>query len=180
MHLYIMQQTSQRTFASIPHVALEHLRFRAHAVATPARKRCRWLYSCWCFSRRESESPLPAIHDDYVNRDAVREYANRDSLCEEYGDDYANRDAIREARERERERDQRERQAIEYREYVNAPSTWRTDDGSDDNRNTQRRQTHRSELNNFLLTSKPTGFQFDCMSFFLYVCYAFNTLPILN
>lgn len=70
----------------------------------------------------------------------LRDYANRDSLCDDYGDDYANRDAIREA-QRERER---ERQANEYREYVNAPSTWQQDSG-DDNRNTQRRQTNRSE-----------------------------------
>lgn len=98
--------------------------------------RSKWLYSCCCFVRRESESPLPAPHDDYVNRDALREYANRDSLGDDYGDDYANREAIREA-QLERERD-RERVANEYREYVNAPSSWQQDSG-DDNRNTQRR-----------------------------------------
>ncbi|CAG5044190.1 unnamed protein product [Parnassius apollo] len=94
-------------------------------------------------SARESESPLPASHDDYVNRDALRDYANRDSLCDDYSEDYANREAIREA-QRERER---ERQANEYREYVNAPSTWQQDSG-DDNRNTQRRATHRGVSNN--------------------------------
>ncbi|CAG9559110.1 unnamed protein product [Danaus chrysippus] len=81
------------------------------------------------------ESPIPGSHDDYVNREVLRDYANRDSLCDDYGDDYANREAIREA-QRERER---ERQALEYREYVNAPSTWQQDSG-DDNRNTQRRR----------------------------------------
>ncbi|KAG7303558.1 hypothetical protein JYU34_012087 [Plutella xylostella] len=86
-------------------------------------------------SVRESESPLPSANDDYVNRDALRDYANRDSLCDDYGDDYANRDAIRES-QRERER---ERQANEYRDYVNAPSTWQREQDSDDNRNTQRR-----------------------------------------
>ncbi|XP_045516518.1 serine/threonine-protein kinase Tao isoform X2 [Pieris brassicae] len=81
--------------------------------------------------------------DDYVNREVLRDYANRDSLGDEgYSDDYANREAIREA-QRERER---ERQANEYREYVNAPSTWH--DAGDDNRNTQRRQTHRGVSNN--------------------------------
>ncbi|XP_026740353.1 serine/threonine-protein kinase Tao isoform X2 [Trichoplusia ni] len=109
-----------------------------------ARVRKSWLYSCWCFVRRESESPLPGAHDDYVNRDAVRDYANRDSLCDDYGDDYANRDAIREARERERDRE-RERER-DYREYVNAPAAWH--DAGDDNRNTQRRQTTRSISNN--------------------------------
>ncbi|XP_045539064.1 serine/threonine-protein kinase Tao [Papilio machaon] len=94
-------------------------------------------------SARESESPLPAPHDDYVNRDALRDYANRDSLCDDYSEDYANREAIREA-QRERER---ERQANEYREYVNAPSTWQQDSG-DDNRNTQRRTTSRGVSNN--------------------------------
>lgn len=102
-----------------------------------------WVYSCWCFVRRESESPLPPVHDDYVNRDALRDYANRDSFGDDYADDYANREAIREARDRERERE-RERQANEYREYVNAPSTWQQDSG-DDNRNTQRRQTNRGQ-----------------------------------
>lgn len=97
-------------------------------------------------STRESESPLPSAHDDYVNRDAVRDYANRDSLCDDYGDDYANRDAIREARERERDRE-RERHANEYREYVNASAAWQQDAG-DDNRNTQRRQTNKSISNN--------------------------------
>ncbi|XP_063628505.1 serine/threonine-protein kinase Tao [Cydia splendana] len=97
-------------------------------------------------STRESESPLPAPNDDYVNRDALREFANRDSLCDDYGDDYANRDAIREAqRERERERE-RDRQA-EYREYVNAPSTWSSQQDGDDNRNTQRRQANRVSNN---------------------------------
>ncbi|XP_013189599.1 serine/threonine-protein kinase Tao isoform X1 [Amyelois transitella] len=105
-----------------------------------SRARKRKFYSCCCFVRRQSESP--PVHDDYVNRDALREYANRDSLCDDYGDDYANRDAIREA-QRERER---ERQANEYREYVNAPSTWQ--DSGDDNRNTHGRQTHRSISNN--------------------------------
>ncbi|XP_013144217.1 PREDICTED: serine/threonine-protein kinase TAO3-like isoform X1 [Papilio polytes] len=105
--------------------------------------RVKWLYSCWCCVRRESESPLPAQHDDYVNRDALRDYANRDSLCDDYSEDYANREAIREA-QRERER---ERQANEYREYVNAPSTWQQDSG-DDNRNTQRRATNRGVSNN--------------------------------
>ncbi|XP_073948334.1 serine/threonine-protein kinase Tao isoform X5 [Choristoneura fumiferana] len=96
-------------------------------------------------STRESESPLPATNDDYVNRDAMREFANRDSLCDDYSDDYANREAIREAqRERERER---ERQG-EYREYVNAPSTWSSQQESgDDNRNTQRRQPNRVSNN---------------------------------
>ncbi|KAJ2942793.1 hypothetical protein O0L34_g14980 [Tuta absoluta] len=89
---------------------------------------------------RESESPLPAPNDDYVNRDALRDYANRDSLCDDYGDDYANRDAIREA--------QRERERHEYREYVNAPGTWQQD-GGDDNRNTQgRRQGNRESISN--------------------------------
>lgn len=98
-------------------------------------------------SPRESESPLPPAHnDDYVNRDALRDYANRDSFGDDYADDYANREAIREARDRERERE-RERQANEYREYVNAPSTWQQDSG-DDNRNTQRRQTNRGISNN--------------------------------
>ncbi|XP_061723035.1 serine/threonine-protein kinase Tao isoform X3 [Cydia pomonella] len=97
-------------------------------------------------STRESESPLPPPNDDYVNRDALREFANRDSLCDDYGDDYANREAIREAqRERERERE-RERQA-DYREYVNAPSTWSAQQDSDDNRNTQRRQANRVSNN---------------------------------
>ncbi|XP_072934440.1 serine/threonine-protein kinase Tao [Epargyreus clarus] len=95
-------------------------------------------------STRESDSPVPGQHDDYVNRDVLRDYANRDSLCDDYGDDYANREAIREA-QRERER---ERQANEYREYVNAPSTWQREDSGDDNRNTQRRQSHRSVSNN--------------------------------
>lgn len=95
-------------------------------------------------SARESESPLAGSHDDYVNRDAVRDYANRDSLYDDYGDDYANRDAIREARERDRER---ERHANEYREYVNASAAWQQDAG-DDNRNTQRRQTNNSISNN--------------------------------
>ncbi|XP_026314142.1 serine/threonine-protein kinase Tao isoform X3 [Hyposmocoma kahamanoa] len=94
---------------------------------------------------RESESPIPAPHDDYVNRDALREYANRDSLGDDYGDDYANREAIREA-QLERERD-RERVANEYREYVNAPSTWQQDSG-DDNRNTQRRPNREHISNN--------------------------------
>ncbi|XP_039752746.1 serine/threonine-protein kinase Tao isoform X3 [Pararge aegeria] len=76
-------------------------------------------------------------------REVLRDYANRDSLCDDYGEDYANREAIREA-QRERER---ARQANEYREYVNAPSTWQQDSG-DDNRNTQRRQTHRGVSNN--------------------------------
>ncbi|CAB3220438.1 unnamed protein product [Arctia plantaginis] len=99
-------------------------------------------------STRESESPLPGAHDDYVNRDAVRDYANRDSLCDDYGDDYANRDAIREARERERDRDrERDRHANEYREYVNASAAWQQDAG-DDNRNTQRRQGSKSITNN--------------------------------
>ncbi|XP_026754919.1 serine/threonine-protein kinase Tao isoform X2 [Galleria mellonella] len=92
-------------------------------------------------SARESESTLPVSHDDYVNRDALRDYANRDSLCDDYGDDYANKEAIREAqRERERERH------ADYREYVNAPPAWH--DAGDDNRNTQRRHTHRSLSNN--------------------------------
>ncbi|KAM3963887.1 serine/threonine-protein kinase Tao [Aphomia sociella] len=91
-------------------------------------------------SARESEGSLPAPHDDYVNRDALRDYANRDSLCDDYGDDYANRDAIREAQR------ERERHAGEYREYVNAPAAWHH--AADDNRNTQRRQTHRSVSNN--------------------------------
>ncbi|XP_059051432.1 serine/threonine-protein kinase Tao [Achroia grisella] len=91
-------------------------------------------------STRESESTLP-VHDDYVNRDALRDYANRDSLCDDYSDDYANKEAIREAqRERERERH------ADYREYVNAPAAWH--DAGDDNRNTQRRHTHRSVSNN--------------------------------
>ncbi|XP_047999382.1 LOW QUALITY PROTEIN: serine/threonine-protein kinase Tao-like [Leguminivora glycinivorella] len=94
-------------------------------------------------STRESESPLPPPNDDYVNRDALREFANRDSLCDDYGDDYANREAIREA---QREREERERQA-EYREYVNAPSTWSSQQDGDDNRNTQRRQANRVSNN---------------------------------
>lgn len=94
-------------------------------------------------STRESESPIPPPNDDYVNKDVMREYANRDSLGDDYGDDYANRDAIREARERDRER---ERHSNDYREYVNAPSTWQH--SGDDNRNTQRRQTNRSISNN--------------------------------
>ncbi|XP_013167725.1 PREDICTED: serine/threonine-protein kinase TAO3-like isoform X1 [Papilio xuthus] len=114
-----------------------------HQHSTHSARGKHWLYSCWCFVRRESESPLPAPHDDYVNRDALRDYANRDSLCDDYSEDYANRDAIREA-QRERER---ERQANEYREYVNAPSTWQQDSG-DDNRNTQRRSTSRGVSNN--------------------------------
>ncbi|XP_050552759.1 serine/threonine-protein kinase Tao isoform X5 [Spodoptera frugiperda] len=98
---------------------------------------------------RESESPLAGAHDDYVNKDALRDYANRDSLCDDYGDDYANRDAIREARDRDRERErerdrERERPPSDYREYVNAPA-WHD---ADDNRNTQRRQTARSISNN--------------------------------
>ncbi|XP_068623271.1 serine/threonine-protein kinase Tao isoform X1 [Battus philenor] len=108
-----------------------------------ARVHKRWFYSCCCFLRRESESPLPPPHDDYVNRDALRDYANRDSLCDDYSEDYANREAIREA-QRERER---ERQANEYREYVNAPFT-RQQESGDDNRNTQRRSTHRGVSNN--------------------------------
>lgn len=101
---------------------------------------------------RESESPLAGAHDDYVNKDALRDYANRDSLCDDYGDDYANRDAIREARDRDRERErerdrerERERPPSDYREYVNAPAAWHD---PDDNRNTQRRQTSRSISNN--------------------------------
>ncbi|KAF9805801.1 hypothetical protein SFRURICE_009433 [Spodoptera frugiperda] len=123
------------------HSAIEpHLRFRA---------RKSWLFSCCCFVRRESESPLAGAHDDYVNKDALRDYANRDSLCDDYGDDYANRDAIREARDRDRERErerdrERERPPSDYREYVNAPA-WHD---ADDNRNTQRRQTARSISNN--------------------------------
>ncbi|XP_030021998.1 serine/threonine-protein kinase Tao isoform X2 [Manduca sexta] len=115
---------------------------------TPLSTRVRngWLYSCWCFVRRESESPLPPPNDDYVNKDAMRDYANRDSLGDDYDDDYVNRDAIREARERERERDAHAH-AHEYREYVNAPAAWHHDAG-DDNRNTQRRQTCRSISNN--------------------------------
>lgn len=74
-----------------------------------------------------------------MNRDALRDYANRDSLCDDYGDDYANREAIREA-QRERER---ERAANEFRQYVNAPPTWQQE--SDDNRNTQRRPAGRGE-----------------------------------
>lgn len=109
------------------------------------RARKSWLFSCCCFVRRESESPLAGAHDDYVNKDALRDYANRDSLCDDYGDDYANRDAIREARDRDRERErerdrERERPPSDYREYVNAPA-WHD---ADDNRNTQRRQTARS------------------------------------
>ncbi|XP_049879081.1 serine/threonine-protein kinase Tao isoform X2 [Pectinophora gossypiella] len=100
---------------------------------SPHQPRRKWLYSCCCFVRRESESPLPAVNDDYVNRDAVRDFANRDSLCDDFGDDYANREAIREAQR------ERERQASEYREYVNAPPAWHHETG-DDNRNTQRRQ----------------------------------------
>ncbi|XP_050353190.1 serine/threonine-protein kinase Tao isoform X1 [Nymphalis io] len=114
-----------------------------HQPAHSARARKRWLYLCCCFIRRESESPIPGSHDDYVNREVLRDYANRDSLCDDYGDDYANREAIREA-QRERER---EKQANEYREYVNAPSSWQQDSG-DDNRNTQRRQSHRGVSNN--------------------------------
>ncbi|KOB69801.1 Serine/threonine protein kinase, partial [Operophtera brumata] len=92
------------------HVNHQHA---AHVVRpAEARKRWQWLYSCWCFVRRETESPV-STHDDYVNREAVREYANRDSRCDDYGDDYANREAIREARERERER---EWQANDYRD----------------------------------------------------------------
>ncbi|XP_041972563.1 serine/threonine-protein kinase Tao isoform X2 [Aricia agestis] len=102
----------------------------------PSRAGKRWLNLCCCL-RRESDSPLAGSHDDYVNRDALRDYANRDSLCENYGDDYANSDAIREAQR------ERERHASEYREYVNAPPAphppppWAD---ADDNRNTQRRQ----------------------------------------
>ncbi|XP_026314141.1 serine/threonine-protein kinase Tao isoform X2 [Hyposmocoma kahamanoa] len=121
-----------------PYAHLNH----QHSPHPPRRK---WLYSCCCFVRRESESPIPAPHDDYVNRDALREYANRDSLGDDYGDDYANREAIREA-QLERERD-RERVANEYREYVNAPSTWQQDSG-DDNRNTQRRPNREHISNN--------------------------------
>ncbi|XP_061723033.1 serine/threonine-protein kinase Tao isoform X2 [Cydia pomonella] len=117
-----------------------------HQHSSHSTRRKRWFYSCCCFVRRESESPLPPPNDDYVNRDALREFANRDSLCDDYGDDYANREAIREAqRERERERE-RERQA-DYREYVNAPSTWSAQQDSDDNRNTQRRQANRVSNN---------------------------------
>lgn len=114
--------------------------YAPHALVRPLPFRTSkgWLYSCCCFIRRDSESPVPGSHDDYVNREVLRDYANRDSLCDDYGDDYANREAIREA-QRERER---EKQANEYREYVNAPSTWQQDSG-DDNRNTQRRQSHR-------------------------------------
>ncbi|XP_073948331.1 serine/threonine-protein kinase Tao isoform X2 [Choristoneura fumiferana] len=126
-----------------PQQPYQHLNHQHSSHSTRVRKR--WFYSCCCFLRRESESPLPATNDDYVNRDAMREFANRDSLCDDYSDDYANREAIREAqRERERER---ERQG-EYREYVNAPSTWSSQQESgDDNRNTQRRQPNRVSNN---------------------------------
>lgn len=131
-HLCIMTNTSHNKLfhtaspsRTVVHASDSTLNFRD-------RKRC--LYLCSCFVRRD-ESPIPGSHDDYVNREVLRDYANRDSLCDDYGDDYANREAIREA-QRERER---ERQALEYREYVNAPSTWQQDSG-DDNRNTQRRR----------------------------------------
>ncbi|XP_047032564.1 serine/threonine-protein kinase Tao isoform X2 [Helicoverpa zea] len=111
-----------------------HLNHQHSAQSTRVGKS--WLFSCWCFVRRESESPLAGAHDDYVNRDALRDYANRDSLCDDYADDYANRDAIRDARA--------ERPPPDYRDYVNAPPPW----PADDNRNTTRRPPNTSISNN--------------------------------
>ncbi|VVC93125.1 unnamed protein product [Leptidea sinapis] len=106
------------------------LRRRAHAITVNHMNQKQHSYQQQ-YNHQPTHTTREESNDDYVNRDALREYANRDSLCDDLADDYANRDAIREA--------QRER---ECREYVNAAAVWH------DERSTQRRQSDRGMSNN--------------------------------
>uniref|UniRef100_A0A2A4JJM5 non-specific serine/threonine protein kinase n=1 Tax=Heliothis virescens TaxID=7102 RepID=A0A2A4JJM5_HELVI len=62
------QSSSSGSLRRRPHPLEPHLVFRVGKS---------WLFSCWCFVRRESDSPLAGAHDDYARADRpAADYVN--------------------------------------------------------------------------------------------------------